>query len=431
MKLRIIYFVIAIVFLAVFGSCADSMVDPETARVRADEVNEAPVAVNDSVVAVHSRPALVNVLENDYDRNGPLAVSSLEFEQPGFGVVVRAGDSLLSYSTAGNYLGPDSFTYTVEDDFGIRSSPATVVISVEVGPPEPPSLFRPKDQARDLPASVTLVWDSTRHTSTYEVQVATEERFIAPVFRETTEALQIQVGPLDRAIRFFWRVRGLNAAGKGDWSDTRSFFTMPFAPDAPLLVAPVNNATGVSIDVRLEWMGSGTANRYQVQVAENRALAEAIVNDETTETAYVVDADLLELGKRYYWRVRGSNAGGTGPWSATWVFQTKIPPPEAPELLSPADESVVSTLRPALRWYSSATPNVTYEVVLATDADFSSVVAATATAATAVRVSSGLLKPSAQYYWRVRSVSASGPGAWTDSRWFITPARNDSMYDRR
>ncbi len=94
-------------------------------------VDDAPVAVNDSAAAVAGSPVTVSVLANDSDVDGP-ALSVTGVTQGLHGAVAINGGQTVTY-TAGLYVGPDSFTYTVSDGAG---GTATATVTVNVTAPQ-------------------------------------------------------------------------------------------------------------------------------------------------------------------------------------------------------------------------------------------------------------------------------------------------------
>lgn len=97
-------------------------------------VNDAPLAANDQVAVLFTAfgvPAstVINVLANDVDVDGTLDISSLAIDSPpGNGTAtINATTGTITYNANG--LGEDSFTYTIADDTGLASIPATVTVS--------------------------------------------------------------------------------------------------------------------------------------------------------------------------------------------------------------------------------------------------------------------------------------------------------------
>ncbi|HTN21152.1 MAG TPA: gliding motility-associated C-terminal domain-containing protein [Pelobium sp.] len=101
-------------------------------------VNAIPVAVKDDVVGKINTPSIINVLNNDTDRDGVATINKTTVvitAQPANGtVVVDPVTGNVSYTPNQGYVGPDTFTYTVKDNKGAESNPAIVTISVPIPP---------------------------------------------------------------------------------------------------------------------------------------------------------------------------------------------------------------------------------------------------------------------------------------------------------
>ncbi|MCB0033020.1 MAG: tandem-95 repeat protein, partial [Anaerolineales bacterium] len=93
-------------------------------------VNGAPVAVNDTVTVPQDVTTAVNVLANDSDPDGHLLVLTT-VTTPANGQVTITNNQI-SYTPNAGYLGADSFTYTVRDDF--ETVTASVAITVNGAP---------------------------------------------------------------------------------------------------------------------------------------------------------------------------------------------------------------------------------------------------------------------------------------------------------
>lgn len=100
-----------------------------TVTVTVDGVNDAPTAVDDESTAYRNRLQRLFVLSNDSDVDSP-SFSLVAFTQPSHGSLVDNGDGSLIYVPALNYVGPDSFTYTIEDPDNLQAA-ATVTLDVQ------------------------------------------------------------------------------------------------------------------------------------------------------------------------------------------------------------------------------------------------------------------------------------------------------------
>ena len=101
-------------------------------------INAIPVAVNDFANAVINTPIPINVTANDTDRDGNATLDKTTVvikTQPANGTVtVNPVTGVVTYTPKPGFSGPDSFTYTVKDNRGAESNPATVTITIPIPP---------------------------------------------------------------------------------------------------------------------------------------------------------------------------------------------------------------------------------------------------------------------------------------------------------
>ncbi|MEN6330125.1 MAG: Ig-like domain-containing protein, partial [Methanobacteriaceae archaeon] len=91
-------------------------------------VNDAPVAVDDTANTNEDTPVTINVLANDSDPDGnTLTVTGVT--QPANGSVVINGGSTVTYTPNSNWNGVDTFTYTISDGNG-GTDTAMVTVTV-------------------------------------------------------------------------------------------------------------------------------------------------------------------------------------------------------------------------------------------------------------------------------------------------------------
>jgi hypothetical protein len=121
----------------------------------------------------------------------------------------------------------------------------------------------------------------------------------------------------------------------------------------------------------------------------------------------------------YYWRVRPYDDFEYGDWSST--FEVQVTPP-SPTLNTPADTAMLNDDTPDFDWADNSAPwNVTYQIQIATDNTFTTIVEDQTGLGTSELLGTSLSAslPDEKYYWRVRSFDgAVNPTPWSATREF-------------
>ena len=116
--------------------------NPVSVSVSIIDVNDTPTAAADNAVVVEDGVAVINVLSNDGDLDGTLVPSTVQITgtaSPGDPLVVAGQGTwsvnpfsgAISFTPLANYDGPvTDITYTVDDDSGATSNPATVSVTI-------------------------------------------------------------------------------------------------------------------------------------------------------------------------------------------------------------------------------------------------------------------------------------------------------------
>ena len=94
-------------------------------------INDEPTAVADSVFAAPNVGLDIDVLANDFDVDGSIDPASIIITlQPENGSLIVNNSGTVTYVSDVGFTGPDEFSYTVGDDLGQQSEPATVTVDV-------------------------------------------------------------------------------------------------------------------------------------------------------------------------------------------------------------------------------------------------------------------------------------------------------------
>jgi VCBS repeat-containing protein len=108
-----------------------------TVTIDVTSVNDPPVAVDDTAETAPDTPVEIPVTDNDYDIDGTIDTTTVTIQTDAShgSTEVDPVTGVVTYTPDPGYEGPDSFTYTVNDNEGANSNIATVNITV-VSPEE-------------------------------------------------------------------------------------------------------------------------------------------------------------------------------------------------------------------------------------------------------------------------------------------------------
>ncbi|MBS1910564.1 MAG: hypothetical protein JST22_01135 [Bacteroidetes bacterium] len=195
--------------------------------------------------------------------------------------------------------------------------------------PAAPVLKSPVNDSTGVPIdAVILSWLTVNGADTYDVQFSTDSTFATSLFETGTQGSLMSASSrttIASSTRYYWHVRAHNAAGDGPWSATWHLTTAGGTPApptaAPALVSPSNHVSFQPYPVALTWTGVANATSYRIQLS-GKADFSSTTFDTSNVAALSVMAPDTGSFMRYYWRVRGENAGGSGPWSTAWDLTT-------------------------------------------------------------------------------------------------------------
>ncbi len=189
-------------------------------------------------------------------------------------------------------------------------------------------------------------------------------------------------------------------------------------PPAPALAFPANNNTTQPLSTTIKWHPALSASSYRLQVAQDTLFTTAVLDDSTiTDTTKAMTG--LSPFTKYFWRVRGKNAGATGDFSAAWNFTTFV---LVPTPISPANNATGQPTNVTLRWNKVAGATK-YYVQLAVDSTFAGgLLVDDSTLTDSVRAVSSL-SYNTQYFWHVsgKTGSSFGPFSGTVNFWTLIP----------
>ena len=125
------------------------------------------------------------------------------------------------------------------------------------------------------------------------------------------------------------------------------------SPAAPSLINPPDGALNQSLTPTFEWTAGTQSAAFTIEVATDIGFTEIIATATVEATDHTFGSP-LDSNQRYFWRVRGANPCGSGPFSPVFDFITEALPGEA----FPAASFVAVDADPPGVSYAVLTPNL-------------------------------------------------------------------------
>ncbi|MGB5874316.1 MAG: carbohydrate binding domain-containing protein [Bacteroidota bacterium] len=295
--------------------------------------------------------------------------------------------------------------------------------------PVPPLLFIPANGAVDQARHIVLSWwnNTDAIASAFHVQVATDPAFNALVV-DLPQVPRTEVElVLDLSTTYYWRVRGINTSGIGDWSDIWTFATGLTSLIPPRPLSPGQGATNAPLIPTFTWESSPGATSYQLQVStlESFNLEWLLTVNELGIPGNTYQPPVpLRRATEYFWRVRAMNGVDTSLWSpllSARTFTTIQPAPPAPVLDSPPYGTDGVSVTPTLVWHH-AIGALFYGIEIATDPDFVNIVGAYCGVYGNYFTLPDPLSGTTTYYWRMNATNSGGTSVFSEIWKFTTGA---------
>jgi YVTN family beta-propeller protein len=195
------------------------------------------------------------------------------------------------------------------------------------------------------------------------------------------------------------------------------FDLIPFLPEIPFLISPLNNSNRQSLDNTLVWTKSSLAYSYHLQISEDSLFQDLAYNDSTvTDTTKQVSN--LSPAAKYYWRVEAKNESGFSNWSTVWNFSTIVEFPEIPILSSPENGATNQPLNLILQW-NQVEGAITYSLQVSAISNFTNTIV-NQVGLTETGYWSNEFVNGTKYYWKVKATNAGGTSDWSDIWNFTT-----------
>jgi hypothetical protein len=311
------------------------------------------------------------------------------------------------------------------------------------------TLIYPINNAVNVPTLPTFTWQASTDSQPvdyYRLEVSGNGSFTSMIYTSeslsdtTTTHTLPENNELVNGFTYFWRVIAINDIGESVNNTIFSFIVEVLPPGNVTLLAPLNNATDVSLTPIFKWQepsSGGMPAIYQVQISENIDFDPYVINQAINYpmAEFILPAEMaLAFDNTYFWRVITSNTGGTAPAPyQTWQFTTINRVPYPVVLLTPINHATEIVVEPTFTWEESTCIITGYYLYLSTSSNpFNPeepetnriVISKEYTSWTATTV----LEYETVYYWTVVAYNTVGIGG-VNSPWMFTTEEKVSVDD--
>lgn len=164
-----------------------------------------------------------------------------------------------------------------------------------------PQLISPNASAANVGLTEQFTISSVVGASGYLVQISTNALFSTVVFAQSQPSTVFSPTTLQPLTTYFWRAQAFTASTTSDWSAVQQFQTQTAPLTSPILLAPANSTSEVSVNPILRWTAVQYASSYRVQVSTSASFATLIFNQQTTATQTFLS---VPSGSTIFWRVQ-------------------------------------------------------------------------------------------------------------------------------
>jgi subtilisin-like proprotein convertase family protein len=207
----------------------------------------------------------------------PVGATAVFAENP----IVPGGSTTLTISNLGG-TAAGTYTLELEGTDGANSNTNNLTLTTFAGVPGLSPLQLPTLGAMDVSTSPTFEWDAESGVM-YEIEIATDNNFTTVVESATNlTSGNYQSGSLNTETMYFWRVKGANLCGDGNFSNTHFFTT-----------ANVLCGSNISSDIPIMISENGQPTvTSNLEVTTSGLIDDLNINNLTIEHTWVGDLEI-------------------------------------------------------------------------------------------------------------------------------------------
>jgi YD repeat-containing protein len=230
-----------------------------------------------------------------------------------------------------NQTGAGTFHYQVHgcNAGGCGNWSAIGTIAVAPAPTAPVAPASVSASVAGNLSSISVTWASSPTATSYNLQQQFNSGAFADVAPPPGASTTVTIAnPADGA--YVYQARACNAVGCSLWVASAAVH-IAHIPPAPASISVPGTSTGV---LGISWPAVAYATSYSLEQSTDNVNYGAVYNGAATSASIGVGATGV-----YYYRVRGCNANGCGPYSPVGASSVTIPPSQVPAISGPGSSN--------------------------------------------------------------------------------------------
>ena len=203
----------------------------------------------------------------------------------------------------------------------------------------------------------------------FTIQISTSNTFASDVTTVNKEADELShtFTGLTRGTTYYYRVSASNSVGAGQYSATGSTQVGALPPDQVTGFSMTASGTQIATSWSEPANNGAAISNYQVEIATNSTFSMGLQSAQSSSRSHTFTG--LTRGQTYYGRVRATNTGGDGPYSA--VANATVPATAPARMAAPTLRSSGTSITASYSAPDARGSAITqYSIQLATNTGF-------------------------------------------------------------
>ncbi len=199
-----------------------------------------------------------------------------------------------------------------------------------------PFLIYPENLSIKLPTTGIMNWRSSNNATSYNLQIAQDLKFDQDdIIREIQNIKDTTYSytDLENFKEYWFRVASVNQTTTSAYSKPHRFRTIAQPPtDQALAIKPVDGQIAVPFKkTAFEWtkvartdLGLASESGYELLISKTQDFSDTVIYNQRVFEETINYENKFDVETTYFWKTRGWNEAGFGPWSEAFSFTTDI-----------------------------------------------------------------------------------------------------------